>query len=161
MSGDNSCQNLQVRFDKSVVKRYLSKSPVHWFVHSRSYYNRRRPRFLKRCNPPIITAFLAVLLIGCSRHSQTVVAPKVTDLGMVEVASGISSSHVLADGRTCVFTPTILPGGHQIQLEASISNMDAAGTKHVYSLTSYFTPDESTTFSFDSNNVINLTLHIK
>jgi hypothetical protein len=116
---------------------------------------------MKNCTSVIIAALLAALLIGCSKHSEAAMVPKVTDLGIVEVATGITSSHVLADGRTCLFTPTILPGGHQIQLEASIRNTNAAGTRHVYSLTSYFTPDEATTFAFDSNNVINLTLHIK
>ena len=108
-----------------------------------------------------ILALAASVFAGCSRHSPTAGAPKVTDLGVVEVESGISSSHVLADGRTCVFKPTILPGGHQIELIASINDTNVAGTRHVYSLLTYFTPDQATTFAFDSNNVISLTLHIK
>jgi RNA polymerase sigma factor (sigma-70 family) len=94
-----------------------------------------------------------------SRHSQTQVGPKVTDLGII-LADGKSSSHVLADGRTCVLTPTILPGGHQIQLVASVRDTNAAGVRHVQSLTSYFAPDLVTIFEFDSNNIISLTLHI-
>jgi hypothetical protein len=107
----------------------------------------------------IAFALFALAFAGCSKHSQTGVAPKVTDLGTIEVADGKSSSHVLADGRTCVLTPTVLPGGHQIQLEMSISNTNAAGTRSVYSLTSYFNPEQTTSFIFDSNNIISLTLH--
>jgi len=103
---------------------------------------------------------LVSLVIGCSKHSQIAAAPKVTDLGTIEVADGKPSSHVLADGRTCVLTPTVLPGGYQIQLETSIKHTNAAGTRHVQSLTAYFTPNRATTFAFDSNNVISLTLHI-
>ena len=106
----------------------------------------------------IAGALLLSLVIGCSRHSQTA-APKVTDLG-IQVADGKSSSHVLADGRTCVLTPTVLPGGHQIQLEASVKETNATGVRHVESLTSYFPPDQAVAFTFDSNNVISLTLHI-
>jgi len=116
---------------------------------------------MKICTPTIIAALLFALLTGCSKNSPSAGAPEITDFGIVEVASGISSSHVLADGRTCVLTPTILPGAHQIQLETSIKNTNAAGTRHVFSVTTYFTPDEVTKFEFDSNNVISLTLHIK
>jgi hypothetical protein len=108
----------------------------------------------------IAGALLISLAFGCSKHSQSAAAPNVTELGTIQVTDGKSSSHVLADGRTCVLTPTVLPGGHQIQLETSIKDTDAAGTRHVYSLTTYFTPDQATTFAFDSNNVISLTLHI-
>jgi hypothetical protein len=108
----------------------------------------------------IAGALLASLVIGCSKHSQTAAAPKFTDFGTIEVADGKSSSHVLADGRTCVLTPTILPGGHQIQLDTSIRNTNAAGMRYVQSLTSFFTPDQTIIFELDSNNVISLTLHI-
>ena len=108
----------------------------------------------------IAGVLLVSLVMGCSKHSQTSAAPKVTDFGTIEVADGKSSSHVLADGRTCVLTPTVLPGGHQIQLETSIRSTNAAGTRHAYSLTTYFTPDEATIFSVESNNLISLTLHI-
>jgi hypothetical protein len=122
--------------------------------------NRRASRFTKNFTPLIIATFFAALLTGCSKHSQTAEVPKVTDLGIIAVSNGVPSSHIIADGRVCVMTPTLLPGGHQIELATSISNTDAAGTRHVYSLTTYFTPDQATTFSFDSNDVIRLTLHI-
>lgn len=115
---------------------------------------------MKYFTPLIAGTSLLSLVIGCSKHSPTAAAPKITDLGIVEVADGKSSSHVLADGRTCILTPTVLPGGHQIQLEMSITNTDAAGTRHVYSLTSYFSPDQTTSFSFDSNTIVSLTLHM-
>ena len=108
----------------------------------------------------IAIALFAFGLISCSKHSQAAAAPKVTDFGTIEVADGKSSSHVLADGRTCVLTPTVLPGGHQIQLEMGIADTNAVGTRFVYSVTSYFTPDQTTTFTFDSNNIVSLTLHI-
>jgi hypothetical protein len=115
---------------------------------------------MKNCTPLIIVALLVALLTGCSKHSQTAVVQKITDLGIIAVSNGIPSRHILADGRTCVMTPTVLPGGHQIELATRITDTNAAGTRHVYSLTTYFTSDQATTFAFDSNNVISLTLHI-
>jgi hypothetical protein len=108
----------------------------------------------------ITAALFASLLTGCSKHSQTAVVQKITDFGIIAVSNGIPSSHILADGRVCVMTPTVLPGGHQIELATSITDTNAAGKRRVYSLTTFFTPDQATTFAFDSNNVVSLTLHI-
>jgi hypothetical protein len=104
-------------------------------------------------------ALLVSSLAACSKHSQAVTTLKFTDLGTIEVVGGKSSSHVLADGRTCILMPTVLPGAHQIQLEMNISDTNAAGTRRVYSLTAFFTPDQVTTFLLDSNNLISLNLH--
>jgi hypothetical protein len=115
----------------------------------------------------LIAALMASSLVGCSKHStttvvsnSTVVVPKFTDWGIIEVADGVSSAHTLADGRACTLTPTVLSGGHQIQLATSITNLQAGGARQVSSLTTFFTPDQQTIFAFDPSNVITLTLHI-
>ena len=84
--------------------------------------------------------------MGCSKHSTTAAVPKITDLGIVEVEDGKASSHVLADGRNYVLTPTILPGGHQIRLETIITYTNADGRTHVYTLTSFFNRNQTTIF---------------
>jgi hypothetical protein len=103
---------------------------------------------------------LAVSSFGCSKHSSAVAGPKSTDWGVVEVTDDVSSSHTLADGRVCTLTPKILPGGHQVQVEMSITNFQAGEVRYVHSLTSFFNPDQTTTFSFDPSNLVTLTLHI-
>jgi hypothetical protein len=108
-----------------------------------------------------VLAMVVSVFTGCSKHSPTATSPKVTDFGIIEVADGIPIHHVLADGRVCVMTPTVLPGGHKIELAMSTSDTNAVGTTHFYSLTTYFIADKATTFEFDSNNVISLTLRIK
>jgi hypothetical protein len=127
---------------------------------------------MKNNTPLIIVALFASLFTGCSKHSEVSVVrdlktitpmsahPQTADLGTVEVADGVSSSHLLGDGRTCIFTPAILHEGHQIRLEASVTKTNA-GKRYVDSVTTFFFPDEATRFEFDSNNIINLTLHIK
>ena len=37
------------------------------------------------------------------------------------------------------------------------SGLDAGGARHVFSLTTFFTPDEQTTFAFDPGNAVALT----
>lgn len=107
-----------------------------------------------------LAVLVALLLLGCSKHPNITIVPQKTDWGVVEVIDSVSSSHILADGRVCTLTPTIIPGGHQVQLATSITNMQADGARHVYSLTSYFYTDQATTFAFDPSNTITLTLHI-
>jgi len=108
----------------------------------------------------IVAGLAASTLVGCSKHSTTKAVPKSTDWGIIEVSDGVSSRHTLADGRVCTLTPTILLGGHQIQLATKITNMEAGGARYVLSVTTFFTPDERATFTFDPSNVISLKLHI-
>ena len=121
---------------------------------------------MKNHTPLIVATSLVSLFIGCATQhiklpTPMSANPKITNLGIVEVADGVSSSHLLADGRTCIFKPAILTETHQIRLEASITHTNADGMRYVYSDAVFFTPDAATTFEFDSNNIINLTLHIK
>jgi hypothetical protein len=109
---------------------------------------------------PIIAILVAFPLAGCSKHSNAAGVLKTTDWRIIEVSDGISSHHTLTDGRVCTLTPTVLPGGHQIQLAMSITNLEASGARHVFSLTTFFTPDQQTTFAFDPSNAVTLTLHL-
>jgi hypothetical protein len=115
----------------------------------------------------MIAALMASSSVGCSKHSDaavvpnsTAVVPKMTDWGIIEIADRVSSAHTLADGTACTLTPTVLPGGHQILLAISITNLQADGAKQVSSLSTFFTPDLQTIFSFGPTNLITLTLHI-
>ena len=112
--------------------------------------------------PTLLIVVLSVvsLFVGCSKHVPAAAKPKATDWGVIEVSNGVPSRLTLADGRVCTVTPTIMPGGHKVELVTAITNTDAAKTRHVYSLTSYFTPNEHTTFVFDQSNIVSLTLHI-
>jgi hypothetical protein len=109
--------------------------------------------------------FLGAVIIaasgfGCSKHSSATAVPKSTDWGVIEVVDGVSSRHALVDGRVCTLTPTILPGGHQVQLQTSITNGPPGAVRQVYSLTSFFEPDKAVVFAFDPSNTVTLTLHI-
>ena len=85
---------------------------------------------------------------------------KINDLGIIEVVDGQSSSHVLADGRTYVLTPTILPGRHQIQLETRIAYTNVDGSTHVFTMTTFFNPNQTTIYSGESNSLISVNLHL-
>jgi hypothetical protein len=115
---------------------------------------------MRHCTSLFALALLASLLAGRSKHSPTAVVPKITDLGVVEVSDGIPSRHLLADGRACVMTPTVLKDG-KVKLVTRIGDTNAAGIRHIYTLTTDLSADQATTFAFDQDNVINLTLHIK
>ena len=54
----------------------------------------------------IVAALLASLVAGCSKHSPP--APKVTDLGVVEVTDGGTNRVVSNDGRVFVVRSVIL-----------------------------------------------------
>ena len=102
----------------------------------------------------VLASFLA--LTAYSQQSPTATAPKITDLGVINVSDGIPSSHRLADGRPCVLTPTILKDG-QINLRIRVGDTNAAS---IHTLSTYFEPDRRTIFGFDQSNAISLTLHI-
>ena len=56
---------------------------------------------------------LALTFASCSKRSPdaTVAAPKVHDLGVVEVSDGVQSRHDLGGGRVCIITPAIQKDG--------------------------------------------------
>jgi hypothetical protein len=102
---------------------------------------------------------VASVFSGCSRHSPAAAIPKMTDFGVIEVTDGIPSRHVLADGRACVVTPTILKDG-RIKLVTSVRETNASGGIITSSLAFDAPADQATSFAFDKSTVISLTLHI-
>jgi hypothetical protein len=104
----------------------------------------------------VVLASFTLAFAGCSKHSPTSAVPKNTDLGVVEVSDGIPSSHLLADGRACVMTPTILKDG-RVKLAIRVGDTNAAS---IHTLSTYFVADQATIFAFDQSNIISLTLHI-
>jgi hypothetical protein len=60
--------------------------------------------------PHITAALLALLLIGCSKHSPPAAPanPKVADLGVVEVSDGSTNRIDMGGGRVCVITSLML-----------------------------------------------------
>lgn len=103
-------------------------------------------------------ALVASLFTGCSKNSPAAAGPKVMDLGIVDISNGVASRHVLADGRVCDMTPTILHDG-RVKLVATIDNTNAAGARVAYSLTTVLPADQATLLALDQNNVVGLTLH--
>jgi hypothetical protein len=113
-----------------------------------------------KCYTPLFTfALFASLCIGCSKHSPTTALPKNNDLGVIEVSGGKPSSHILADGRVCTITPTILADGN-VKLATSIIETNASGVKRS-SLDFESSVGRAVTFAIDKDTVITVTLHIQ
>jgi nitrous oxide reductase len=55
---------------------------------------------MKNCTSFIVVTLLASLVVGCSNHSSS--APKVADLGVVEVTNGGTNRVTSEDGRIFV-----------------------------------------------------------
>ena len=81
---------------------------------------------MKNCISLIIAVLLATLIAGCSKHSQTAVVPKVTDLGVIEVSDGIPIQQRLGGSRACVITPTVFTNGG-VRLSIAIIETNSAG----------------------------------
>jgi hypothetical protein len=112
---------------------------------------------MKLCTALFTLALLASLFTGCSKHSPTAAIPKSTDFGVIEVSDGISSSHILADGRVCTITPTVLKDGN-VELATTIIETNASGVRRSSNVLE--SPvDRAVTFAFDKDTVITLTLH--
>jgi hypothetical protein len=84
----------------------------------------------------IIAALLISVFAGCSKHPPAAVAPKITDLGVVEIASGTPIRHDLGGGKTCVISPTVtvatnkaVQGGRVtlIKMRMTIEQPDSSG----------------------------------
>src|ERR1017187_9166016 len=115
---------------------------------------------MKIKTPLIALTLLALVFAGCSKHSPTASAlPKNIDLGVIEVSGGIPSSHILADGRVCTITPSILADGN-VKLATTIIETNASGVKR--SSLDFESPvDRAVTFAFDKDTVFTVTLHIQ
>ena len=85
---------------------------------------------MKYPTPLITAALLGLLITGCSKHSPAATPSKVTDLGVVEVSSGIPIRRDLGDGKACVITPTIITNGSArfVKMTMTIEQPDATGT---------------------------------
>lgn len=114
---------------------------------------------MKHCTSLFTLALLASLFTGCSKHSPATAIPKNNDLGVIEVSDGKPSSHILADGRVCTITPTILADGN-VKLATTIIETNASGVKR--SSLDFESPavDRPMTFGFDKSTVITVALHI-
>jgi hypothetical protein len=77
----------------------------------------------------IIAALLISVFAGCSKHPPAAVAPKITDLGVVEIASGTPIRHDLGDGKACVITPTVITNGSArfVKMRMVIEQPDSSG----------------------------------
>ncbi len=132
---------------------------------------------------PLITAtLLASLLTGCSKHPPA--APKVTDLGVVEVSDGSTNRIDMGGGRVCVIKSLILKdsmlkdatiGGktattsqkyallkdQKVILIISVEEKDSSGvTRVIFSDNSSVSSDQTVGFS-DGVTSISLKPHIK
>ena len=90
-------------------------------------------RFMKTHTLLIAAAFLAVLPIGCSKHSPE--TPKaanvaVIQFGVIPISVGNPSLNVLGDGRMFCLTPTLIKTNGTVDFIAnfgdwSVTNIDA------------------------------------
>jgi hypothetical protein len=114
-----------------------------------------------KCYTPLFTfALFASLCTGCSKHSPTTALPKNNDLGVIEVSDGMPSSHILADGRVCTITPTILADGN-VKLATTIIETNASGVKRSSLVFEAPVDGRAYTFGFDKDTVFTVTLHIQ
>jgi hypothetical protein len=73
-----------------------------------------------------VLVLLAAFAIGCSKHSQTVIAPKNTkNLGAFELVAGIQTNFSLGTGRSCTLVgKQATNNGMQLQLDFYSTNAD-------------------------------------
>ena len=99
-------------------------------------------RFMKSPTSIVIVALLASMFAGCSKHSPP--APKVADLGVVEVTNGSTNRVTSEDGRVFVVRSFILKNqkvmadgketilkGQTIVLMISQEQTDSHGVTHL------------------------------
>jgi hypothetical protein len=109
---------------------------------------------MKRHASLVVFASLAIVLAGCSKHSQTAGFPKDNNLGVLDVSSGKPSSHTLADGRACTITPTVLPDGN-VSLATVIDETNGSRKTLVFEAPA---DGRACTFGFDQSTVITVAL---
>jgi hypothetical protein len=98
-------------------------------------------------------ASITVEFTGGPKHATSV--PKRSDLGVIDLTSSMKPiSRMLADGRACVVTPTILPDGNA-SLDVRIDDAKGPGETKVF-----LAPvnGRAYTFSIDSSTAITVLL---
>jgi len=103
----------------------------------------------------VLAAWLAGL-VGCSKPASFADVSKVNNLGVL-VADGKPSQHVLADGRTCVVTPTPLDDG-KVSLKITVVETNAGTVKRSSLVAETLVTGQACLYSFDTNTPITLTL---
>ena len=130
------------------------------------------PRFMKYHTSLITAALLASLFTGCSKHPPA--APKVTNLGVVEVSDGSTNRIDIGGGKVCVVKSFILKDqkatvdgkeivlkGQKVALMIDIEQTDASGVVHTTPGSNLMaSPDQTVGFS-DGAISISLKPHIK
>lgn len=104
--------------------------------------------------PLVILASLTLVFAGCSTQSQTANVPKNNDLGVVDVSGGKQISHTLADGRACIITPTVLPGG-DVSLATRVDETNGSTRTLVFQAPA---DGRAYTFAFDKGTIITVAL---
>ena len=112
---------------------------------------------MKIRTPLVILVSLALTFIGCSKDPHAANVSKSNDLGIVDVSNGTPSSHVLADGRICVVTPSVLPNGN-VRLAMTINETNASGVKHSSLVFEAPADGRPYTFGFDNSTVLTVAL---
>jgi len=137
---------------------------------------------MKYHTPLITAALLASLLVGCSKHPPA--APKVTNLGVVEVSDGSTNRIDMGGGRVCIIKSLILKDSmlkdatidgktattsqkdallkdQKVILMISVEEKDSSGvTRVIFSDNSSASSDQTVGFS-DGVTSISLKPHIK
>jgi len=124
--------------------------------------------------PLVTAALLASLLTGCSKHRPA--APKVTDLGVIEVSDGSTNRLDMGDGRVCVVRsfilkdPKVMIGekettikGQRVAMTINIEQPDSVGVTRILSSVNVMgLPDQQVGFA-DGNAGLSVSLkpHIK
>jgi len=114
---------------------------------------------MRRYLPLLAMTVLALLFTGCTKQSSAAARPKNNDLGVIEVVDGKPSSHLLADGRVCTITPSILSDGN-VKLSATIAETNASGITRKTLILESPAVDHPMTFACDKRTVITVALHL-
>ena len=104
--------------------------------------------------PLLVLASLTFAFAGCSKQSKSATVPKNNDLGVVDVSGGKQSNHTLADGRACIITPTVLPGG-DVSLATRVDETDGSTKTLVFQAPA---DGRAYTFAFDKSTIITVAL---
>lgn len=102
----------------------------------------------------VILASLTLAFTGCSKRYQAASIPKNNYLGVIDVSSGKPCRRTLADGRTCIITPTVL-SGENVSLSTRIDETNGTTKTLVFPA---LADGREFTFAFDKSTVITIAL---